>query len=416
MASSSHMAADVDEVDDVAGAASYDGGDGSVALRARLLKLITKHPEGLTARIVGRRLDVEAAQVGELIATLMAEGRVEVLRQRRPDGVDLQLFIPVSAERAEKIKGLNAEEQAVLGLVERSAGTGVWVRSLKNSTKLQQAVLARIVRRLESRKLIKSVTSVAYKNRKMYMGFDIGVWAASLPHSESPLHALSGGGSRQEHTMSLPAQPVCLRRQLRLLQTQTTCIMCIFLTHCPALCAISLRSRAPALSLRTCASLSGSEPSKDITGGVWYNESQLDIELINKIKKAAVAAVSHLSGSATPVQVRWRKLLLRCLEYASRPPKDEAVPAARAPALLPRCSGISPCRGATLQLHLAQTPSRSPLTPTPVSFAHSSCCPPPCTVAGEQPPRRGRRLDRAAAPHRRGAGAGCSRVRGLAGL
>jgi hypothetical protein len=69
-------------------------------------------------------------------------------------------------------------------MVERSAAAGIWVRSLKMNSKLQQATLNKILRRLEARKLIKAVTSVAYKNRRMFMGFDTapskdvtgGVW------------------------------------------------------------------------------------------------------------------------------------------------------------------------------------------------------------------------------------------------
>ncbi|RYG51264.1 hypothetical protein EON67_03740 [archaeon] len=51
---------------------------------------------------------------------------------------------------------------------------GVWVRSLKMSTKLQQQQLNKILKRLEKRKLAKPIKSIAFKNRRMYMGFDFG--------------------------------------------------------------------------------------------------------------------------------------------------------------------------------------------------------------------------------------------------
>lgn len=84
-----------------------------------------------------------------------------------------------------------------------------------------QQELNKILKKLENRKLIKSVHSVAFKNRRMYMAYD-------------------------------------------------------------------------------------TEPSKDVTGGVWYNEAQLDTAFIGKIKKASVTAVSQLGGRASPRQVAAR--------------------------------------------------------------------------------------------------------------
>lgn len=48
------------------------------------------------------------------------------------------------------------------------------------------------------------------------------------------------------------------------------------------------------------------EPSKEVTGGVWYNEAQLDTAFIQKIKRASVTAVSQLAGRATPREVAAR--------------------------------------------------------------------------------------------------------------
>jgi hypothetical protein len=68
------------------------------------------------------------------------------------------------------------------------------------------------------------------------------------------------------------------------------------------------------------------EPSKDITGGVWYNEAELDLDLISKIKRGAVSAVAAHGNVATPAQVRacgWGgrgrlSTLARCCWYFAR--------------------------------------------------------------------------------------------------
>ncbi len=59
--------------------------------------------------------------------------------------------------------------------VERSGNNGVWVRNVKLRTKLQQTQLNKVLKRLEARKLIKPVRSVAFKNRRMYMAYHLQV-------------------------------------------------------------------------------------------------------------------------------------------------------------------------------------------------------------------------------------------------
>jgi hypothetical protein len=164
------------------GEAGYDGGDGAVGLRARILDLLGRRTEGLPSRSLTKRAGASIEDVTSVLGGLIAEARVEVMRIRgRGDGGggsstvgDTQLFRLVSVERAEKVRGLSDEDLAVLQLVERTAASGVWVRQLKLTSKLQPAALSKILKRLEGRKLIKAVTSVAKNKLKMYMGFDIG--------------------------------------------------------------------------------------------------------------------------------------------------------------------------------------------------------------------------------------------------
>ena len=121
-----------------------DGGDGRVALRTAILDLLARAPGGLASKALCRRLGGGAASaagsaasladIGAVLTSLMMESRVEVLRVRRGEAgaaSDLQTFHLVQPERAAKLAGLADEDQAVLGMVERSAATGIWVRSLK---------------------------------------------------------------------------------------------------------------------------------------------------------------------------------------------------------------------------------------------------------------------------------------------
>lgn len=148
--------------------------------------------------------------------------RVQGVKQRRtlPDGstVDEQLYTAVAEARAAKLAGLSAEEMAVLSIIERAGDQGVWVRTLKLQSKLQQQQINKILKRLETRKLAKPVKSIAYKNRRMYMAFDL-------------------------------------------------------------------------------------EPAKELTGGVWYSEQQLDIEFITAIRMFIVRIIREAGGAASPLLV-----------------------------------------------------------------------------------------------------------------
>jgi len=50
---------------------------------------------------------------------------------------------------------------------------GIWIRDLKNKAGLQQIQFNKCLKTLETKKLVKSVTSVASKNRKVYMLFNV---------------------------------------------------------------------------------------------------------------------------------------------------------------------------------------------------------------------------------------------------
>ena len=51
--------------------------------------------------------------------------------------------------------------------------TGIWTKDLRKRTGLRQPVVAKAIKVLEGRQLIKAVKSVNYANRKYYMLFTL---------------------------------------------------------------------------------------------------------------------------------------------------------------------------------------------------------------------------------------------------
>ena len=69
--------------------------------------------------------------------------------------------------------GLDQNHHHIYGLIEDAKDVGIWHKDLKEKSKLQQHVLGPILKLLESKKLIKNVKSIQFKNRKVYMVYEM---------------------------------------------------------------------------------------------------------------------------------------------------------------------------------------------------------------------------------------------------
>jgi len=68
---------------------------------------------------------------------------------------------------------LSPEDEQVLKAITEAGDVGIWTRTLKQQTKLQVAAMNKSLKRLEGKKLIKSVKSVTFKSRKIYMLYEL---------------------------------------------------------------------------------------------------------------------------------------------------------------------------------------------------------------------------------------------------
>ena len=68
-----------------------------------------------------------------------------------------------------KTKGFEKEERLVYQIIEDSGNKGIWTRDIRNMSNLGQAHLTKILKTLESKKLIKLAKSVQASKKKVYM-------------------------------------------------------------------------------------------------------------------------------------------------------------------------------------------------------------------------------------------------------
>ena len=96
---------------------------------------------------------------------LMGQGRLlSFVRPNQRLSFKLQ-----SAEEAAKLQGLSAEDRLVFQEVERASTAGISTKDLKTRANMQTPALTRVLKKLEGRKLVQHVKSVASKNKKMYL-------------------------------------------------------------------------------------------------------------------------------------------------------------------------------------------------------------------------------------------------------
>jgi DNA-directed RNA polymerase III subunit RPC6 len=126
-------------------------------------------------------------QVVQVINSLSKKSKV--LHFSTPDGIVWKLNTD-SKEEMKLLRNLSPEEKVIYQFIEREKNTGIWIRDLRKKTNLQPNKITKIIRSLMSRKLIKSEQSIAGKNKKVYMLYDL-----------EPSKSVTGGAWYKGHEM-----------------------------------------------------------------------------------------------------------------------------------------------------------------------------------------------------------------------
>mmetsp|Transcript_31278 Transcript_31278/g.99768 ORF Transcript_31278/g.99768 Transcript_31278/m.99768 type:complete len:291 (+) Transcript_31278:254-1126(+) len=153
-------------------------------LEDSILNLCSKFPDGLPDNVLEKELPMAAAEDRAIaINGLLIAHRLQIFKQG--DGL---VYKEVKVAEAVKFKGLGSEELLVYQIIQQSGNMGIWTKDLKMRSNLQQPQINKILKVLETRKLIKAVKSVANKNRKVYMLFEL-----------EPSREITGGAWYTEH-------------------------------------------------------------------------------------------------------------------------------------------------------------------------------------------------------------------------
>ncbi|CCH59922.1 hypothetical protein TBLA_0C01070 [Henningerozyma blattae CBS 6284] len=82
-------------------------------------------------------------------------------------------FQPVDKIEASKKSTMSAEESLVYSYIEASGREGIWSKTIKARTNLHQHIVLKCLKSLESQRYVKSVKSVKFPTRKIYMLYNL---------------------------------------------------------------------------------------------------------------------------------------------------------------------------------------------------------------------------------------------------
>lgn len=158
---------------------------GVVQAEKAILELCREHKDGLSEEVMEAELKgYSISQKAGAINSLLQQHRLQMLQGT---GKSL-IYKEVVTSDAVKFKGLGSEEMLVYQIIQQSANAGIWTKDLKYKSNLQQPQVAKVLKALESRKLVKSIKSVTSGNKKLYMLYEL-----------EPSREVTGGAWYTEH-------------------------------------------------------------------------------------------------------------------------------------------------------------------------------------------------------------------------
>uniref|UniRef100_A0A671SZ07 DNA-directed RNA polymerase III subunit RPC6 n=1 Tax=Sinocyclocheilus anshuiensis TaxID=1608454 RepID=A0A671SZ07_9TELE len=137
--------------------------------RVEIKELCQQFPHGITDQVIQNDMsNIEAQQRASAINRLLSVGQLDLLRNS--SGL---LYRLKDAQSASKVKVSDNQEKLVYQIIEDAGNKGIWSRDIRYKSNLPLTEINKILKNLESKKLIKAVKSVAASKKKVYMLYNL---------------------------------------------------------------------------------------------------------------------------------------------------------------------------------------------------------------------------------------------------
>lgn len=171
-------------------------------------ELITKHaqdnPDGLSNSDLSVLLpNISVQDRVASINKLLQLGHLEILTKNN----SLIYRYKDPMKKSNVPKGADNEEKIVYSIIEEGGNKGIWIRDIRVKSNLIMTQLNKILKNLETRKLIKAVKSVNASKKKVYMLYNM-----------EPDRTVTGGAWYQDQDFESEFVDVLNQQSLRFLQ------------------------------------------------------------------------------------------------------------------------------------------------------------------------------------------------------
>lgn len=139
---------------------------GEETARNQIIQLLEENERGVSEKTL--QIAMSFVDVGirvKIINDLLAENKIELHKQGS------QLVYKLKGEERRICE--TDEENVVYAIIEESSNRGIWMREIRNKSKLPQIQLNKVLKNMENKKLIKLVKSIAAYKKKVYMLYDV---------------------------------------------------------------------------------------------------------------------------------------------------------------------------------------------------------------------------------------------------
>ncbi|XP_008254568.1 DNA-directed RNA polymerase III subunit RPC6 isoform X1 [Oryctolagus cuniculus] len=147
-----------------------------VEIENRIIELCQQFPHGITDQVIQNEMPhIEAQQRAVAINRLLSMGQLDLLRSNT--GLLYRIKDSQNAGSVSfflsKMKGSDNQEKLVYQIIEDAGNKGIWSRDIRYKSNLPLTEINKILKNLESKKLIKAVKSVAASKKKVYMLYNL---------------------------------------------------------------------------------------------------------------------------------------------------------------------------------------------------------------------------------------------------
>nr|CAH7763144.1 unnamed protein product [Callosobruchus chinensis] len=139
------------------------------ALELRLLELAKSNVEGISNDDIKEQIpDISLPDLTNVINKFLKNGTFELFKTK-----DKLYYKYKDPSKKTANKGADNEEKVVYKIIEEAGNKGIWIRDIRFKSNLNMTQLNKVLKSLETKKIIKAVKSVSASKKKVYMLYDL---------------------------------------------------------------------------------------------------------------------------------------------------------------------------------------------------------------------------------------------------